>query len=134
LANDSAIRSGLKTRLETISGLTVYKFVPGQINVPAAIVQRRRTGFDAVMAAGADDWEYVATLLVGWADPEVAQATMSDFLARTGATSVKAAIEGDETLGAVVDFAHVREAGEEEIRQYNDIPYLAVDFTIEVTG
>lgn len=134
MADDATIRTGLKTRLETITGLSVYKFVPGQINVPAAIVQRRRTAYDATMADGSDDWEYVATLLCSWADPEVAQAKMSTFLARTGATSVKAAIEGDATLGGVVDFAHVREAGEEEIRQYNEISYLAVNFVIEVTA
>lgn len=134
MANDAAIRTGLKTRLETITGLSVYKFVPAQINVPAAVISRRSTRFDATMADGSDDWEYVVTVLVGWAEQEVGQAAMSGYLARTGSTSIKAAIETDESLGGAVDFAHVREAGEEEIRQYNEIPYLSVDFIIAITA
>lgn len=134
MADDATIRTGLKTRLDTITGLSVYKFVPGQINAPAAIIQRRRTNFDATMADGADDWEYVVTMLCSWADPNLAQTKMSGYLARTGSTSVKAAIETDETLGGAVDFAHVREALEEEIRQYNEISYLSVDFIIAITA
>lgn len=134
MADDADIRTGLKTRLDTITGLSVYKWVPGQINTPAAMIQRRRTEYDKTMADGSDDWEYLVTVLVSWADPEVAQAAMSEYLARTGTKSIKAAIEADDTLGGVVDFAHVREAGEEEIRAVNEISYLAVDFTIGVTG
>ena len=34
----SSIRSGLKTRLETISGLMVYDYVPDFIDPPTALV------------------------------------------------------------------------------------------------
>lgn len=134
MANDASIRTALKSALDDIAGLTVYKHVPGQVNVPAAMIQRRRTEYDKTMADGSDDWEYVVTVLVSWADPEVAQAAMSTYLARTGATSIKATVESDATLGGVVDFAHVREAGEEQIRAVNEIEYLAVDFVIGVTA
>jgi len=132
MASDAQIRDGLVTRLQTISGLTGYDHVPGQVNVPAATVSRRLTRFDSVMARGADDFEYVVRVLVSNADPKLAQEAMSLYLAGSGASSIKAAIEGDQTLGGVVDFARVREAGEEGITQVGEVDYLAVDFVVEV--
>lgn len=134
MANDAAIRDGLVVRLQAITGLSAYDHVPGQVNTPAAIVSRRLSRFDAVMADGADDYEYVITVLIPYAEPSLAQAAMSEYLARTGTKSIKAAVEGDRTLAGVVHFARVREAGEEEIREVNANPHLAVDFVVEVTG
>jgi hypothetical protein len=143
-AGDMAIRNGLKTRLLTIPTLTAYNHVPGQMNTPAACVSRARTAYDATMADGSDDSEYIVTVFVPYADPDLAQQLMSVYLARTGANSVKACIEGDvrlggalpgdQTLGGVVDFAIVKEAGEDEIRMVNGFEHLAVDFKIDVTG
>jgi hypothetical protein len=134
VASDVSIRDGLATRLATITGLTAYDHVPGQINAPAATVSRRVTRFDSVMARGADDFEYVVRVLVSNADPKVAQEQMSEYLAGSGGKSIKAAIEGDQTLGGVVDFARVREANEEGIAQVGEVDYLAVDFVVEVTA
>ena len=132
MASDTSIREGLATRLATISGLTAYDHIPGQINPPAATISRRLTQFDSVMARGADDFEYVVRVLVPNADPKLAQKTMSDYLAGSGAKSIKAAIEGDQTLGGVADFARVREANEEGITQVGEVDYMAVDFIVEV--
>lgn len=134
MANDAAIRAGLVTRLETIAGLTATPFLPKRINAPAAAVQRRQTRYDATMADGSDDWEYVITVFVAWNESEIAQTAMSNYLARTGATSIKAAIEAEDTLGGVVDFTRVREAGEEQIRTAGEIEYLAVDFILDITA
>lgn len=136
MADDIDIRNGLKTRLLTIPSLAAYNHIPGaMITSPAAAcVSRRGTKFDVVMGDGADDWEYAVTVFIPYTDPELAQAQMSDYVKRTGPTSIKAAIEGEKTLGGVVDFAHVREALEEEIRQVGGVPHLAVEFVIEITG
>lgn len=134
MADDQAIRDALKTRLRTITGLSTYTYFPGSLNGPAAVIQRNVTNYDATMADGSDDWEYIATLMVPWADPKVAQAAMSKYLDRTGATSIKAVIEAEDTLGGVVDFAVVKTASEEVIRTIGEVEYLAVDFTIGVTA
>jgi len=132
VASDVSIRDGLVTRLATITGLTAYDHVPGQINAPAATVSRRLLSFDSVMARGADDFEYVVRVFVPNADPKLAQELMSEYLAGSAGKSIKAAIEGDQTLGGVADFARVREAGEEGITQVGEVDYLAVDFIVEV--
>lgn len=134
MASDTSIRDGIVTRLQTIAGLTAYDHIPGHVNVPAATVSRRVTRFDSVMARGADDFEYVVRVLVSNADPKLAQEQMSEYLAGSGAKSIKAAIEGDQTLAGVVDFARVREAAEEGITHVGDVDYMAVDFVVEVTA
>lgn len=134
MASDVSIRDGLVTRLQTITGLTGYDHIPGQINAPAATVSRRQTRFDSVMARGADDFEYLVRVHVPFADPKLAQEQMSEYLAGSGAKSIYAAIDGDDTLGGVADFSRVREAGEEAIANVGGVDYLAVDFVIEVTA
>lgn len=135
MASDKTIRAGLVARLDTIDGLTGYDHVPGRVNLPAAVVQRRRTAFDATMARGSDDFEYFVTVMVPWADPEVAQGLMSAYLDTADDKSIKAAIEGGGgDLNDAVDFVRVREAGEEEIREVAGIQVLAVDFTVEATA
>lgn len=134
MATDVAIRNGLADALDAIPGLTAYGHIPSRANLPAALVARRVTRFDSTMARGADDFEFVITVCVPFADPLVAQDTMSAFLATDGPDSVKATIESDQTLGGVVDFARVREAGEEQIRDFAGVPCMAVEFTVEVTA
>jgi hypothetical protein len=131
---DSAIRRGLAQRLRTIEGLEAYTFITSRPNVPAAMVSRRHTAYDATMARGSDDFEYLITMAVSWADPEVAQESMSRYLDTAGDLSVKAAVEAEDTLGGVVDFARVVEAREELIREFGDTPYLTVEIVVEVTA
>lgn len=130
----SAIRSGLKTRLETISGVTAYAKLPTSIDVPAATVRRRQTDYDLVMARGADAFTFVITLYVQFVEQQDSQDALDAYLDTTGASSVKAAIEGDGTLGGIVDITRVVSAGEDYVADYNGLPYLAVDFVTEVIG
>ncbi len=134
MTDDITVRQALAAALGAIEGLSAYAWQPGAVNLPAAVVSRASTDFDKSMARGSDDFEYTVTVLVQYADPEVAQRAMSAYLATAGASSIKAAVELDQTLGGVVDFARVRSAGREDPRQVGDVPCLAVDFTVEVTA
>lgn len=134
MASISAIRDGLKTRLETISGLRAHDTVPGQINPPAAVVRRRQINFDSTMARGSDDFLFTITLLIQFGENRNAQNQLDAYLAGSGTLSIKAAIEGEQTLGGVVDFARVAQAGEDALMEYNGVEYLSVDFTVEVTA
>lgn len=131
MASVSTIRDELKTRLETISGLRAYDTVPGSVNPPAAVVRRRRTSYDATMARGSDDLEFVVTLFVSSANDRAAQDALDSYLATTGTTSVKAAVDGN--LNSTVSFARVATAEQERLVEYAGITYLAVDFIVEVT-
>ena len=96
----TSIRDGLKTRLETISGLTASEFVPDYIVPPIALVAPLNSlNYDSTMARGADTYEIPIVVYISRIDAQTSQDEVDAFLASSGSTSIKAAIEGDPTLG-----------------------------------
>ena len=134
MASFSSIRAGLKTNLETISGLTVYDYVPDWLEPPIAIIAPLNTlNYDATMARGADTYEVPVILYISRIDAETSQDTVDSYLVSSGANSIKAAIESDPTLGGAAMSVRVISAtdyGEYEVTQGTS--FLGVTFNIEV--
>lgn len=134
MASVTALRNGIATRLEAISGLRVHARAVEAIALPAATVRRSAIAYDSTFARGSDDMTFVVTLYVSAADFDRAQRELDDYLAGSGAKSVKAVIEADQTLGGVANFARVVSAGEDGLTNYAGQQCLAVDFIIGVTA
>lgn len=130
----TAIKDGLAARLATISGLRVHATPPGAINPPAAVIRRAQTRYDSTMARGSDDHAFVVTVFVSLASDAAAQDQLDAYLATSGASSIKAAIEGEDTLGGIVHFARVVSAEEDRTLEYGGVVYVAVDWIVEVTA
>src|SRR5262245_55039882 len=107
MANLSAIRAGIVTRLRTIEGLRAYAQVPGTIDPPVAVVQPMGIDFDLTMADGSDEYMVAIVVAVSQAETRTAQLLLDDYLAKTGDRSIRAAIDADQTLGGVVDITRV---------------------------
>jgi hypothetical protein len=131
MATVQEIREGIDDRLATIAGLRHSPNVPTVVNPPHAFVKRRTTTFGVSMD-GEDDTTFAVTVLVSWADQVAAQKALDGFLASTGATSIKAAIDADPTLDGIVDYAHATLVEEERITLVNSVEYLAADIVVEV--
>jgi hypothetical protein len=131
MASVQEIREGIDDRLATIAGLRHSPNVPAVVNPPHAFVKRRTTTFGVSMD-GEDDTTFAVTVLVSWADQVAAQKALDGFLASTGATSIKAAIDADPTLDGIVDYAHATLVEEERITLVNSVEYLAADIVVEV--
>lgn len=131
MATVAQIRDGLKTRLDTISGLRGHARMPATLNPPAAVAYRRSTTPDATMD-GADDWLFAITVFVQYTDEPTAQTNLDAYLAPSGANSIRAAIDADGTLGGVVDYAVVQRIEADRIVEWSGIKYLAADLVIEV--
>lgn len=133
MATVQEVRDGLETRLATITGLRVRDHVPDQIEPPMAVVAYQGTDFHVAMANGLTAQRYFVDVLVGRQDTRTSQADVHEYVANTGTKSIRAAIEGDRTLGglahtdAVVD--SVDSAGFEDIGGYT---WLGVRFTVRV--
>lgn len=133
MATVSAVRSALAARLATISGVTAYATAPGSVNAPAALVE-----LGDPVAVYDDDFDgdvalrFNVLLLVGFADLGAAQAALDPYIDATGASSVRAAIAADQTLGGTVAYARVASAGGYGTFAYNDIAYLGLRFAVEV--
>jgi hypothetical protein len=133
MASLSSIRSGLSTRLATISGMSVYSYVPDSIEPPTAVVGvMSSVDYDSTMSRGSDLYEIPLYLYVSRVDAELSQDSLDEFLAGSGSKSIKQAIEGDSTLGGVVSSARVVEASNYGVYTINSIDYLGVEFSVEI--
>lgn len=103
MAAIKAIRGGLEDRLDTIDGLRIYQ--GGNFNPPCAVVSLATEGinYHETSQNGLTRLEFRVVVYVSMAYTRVARDLCDDFLDVTGDLSVKAAIEGDATLGGIVD-------------------------------
>jgi len=132
-ATPSQVKDGLKTRLETISGLRAFDYQPEQVNPPFAFstlddIQFHQTG----MGSGGVVMTFTVTLIVHRQSERVAQDEIDKYTAFSGAQSVRAAIEGDRTLGGVCDDLIVSSAENFTNIDANDTLYLTMDFKVTV--
>ncbi len=105
----SAIRQALATAADTITGLTCYGYSPDSADVPALVMDEVELDYNRTMR-GLVEAVYTVRLYVSRADDRAGQATLDAYLAPTGSTSVKAALESDKTLGGRVSTIRVERA------------------------
>lgn len=127
------LRTGLAAALGTISGLRIYEVVPEDPTPPGATIRLTSVSYDSTMCRGSDQFDFLVPVFVGRADDRTAQARLEQFIAGTGASSVKTAIEADPTLGGrcqVVTVTEAKNIGTQD--QPNGMSYLVVDFAVTV--
>jgi hypothetical protein len=108
VATLAAIRAALQARLQTIAGLNVYDVLEDQMREPfAAILPAGPVEATYLVQGGADRYDAFEVIVVGAAraNQRNAQATLDPYLASSGSSSIQAALEADQRLGGVVDFA-----------------------------
>ena len=129
----SQVRDGLKTRLETISGLRVYDLIPDTVTPPAAVVGQLDFTFDIDNARGLDQAQVDVLVIVQRFSERSGQNLLDLYLSGSGASSIKAAIEGDRTLGGVVNTLRVTgaEAGTYESQ---GVEFLSYRYRLTIWG
>jgi hypothetical protein len=117
VATISEIREAIGVRLKTIPNLRVPKRVPDTIDPDAAVVRYAGTTFDTTMSRGSDDQNYIVQVFTSKASDR-GQDALLEYCDGSGERSIKAAMEGDPTLGGLVmhaDVTEVREPGRVEV-------------------
>lgn len=129
----SQVRDSLKTRLETISGLRAYDLIPDTVTPPAAIVGQLDFTFDIDNARGLDQAQVDVLVIVQRFSERSGQNLLDLYLSGSGASSIKAAIEGDRTLGGVVNTLRVTgaEAGTYESQ---GVEFLSYRYRLTIWG
>ena len=129
------IRNGLKTRLETITGLRAYATIPDQFAPPAAIVgMPTMVTYNKVFGGATHTLSYPVRILVGKATDRSAQERMEAYIDSTGSSSIRAAIEGDTSLGGAANVVRVLSAQGLGVYDMGGVSYLGCDFTVEVVA
>jgi hypothetical protein len=131
-ATVSEISAALKTALSDIPGLRVFDYQPDQLNPPVAIVNLNQLTFHRAFGGGDAVHQYLITVVVNRPSERSGQASLDGYMSYDSASSVRAAIEADKTLGGVVDDATVERAENVQYVLLGDTTYLTADFVVTV--
>ena len=112
------LKDGLKTRLETISGLRVYDQPPSSPNeFPCAVIVTGDVDYQLAFAGNTFGVELLVHILLAQAaQPLKAWEDLDNYLNPVGTKSIRATVEGDQTLGGAADWAKVVSAAPPQFR------------------
>lgn len=132
--NVNTVMDGIGVRLATISGLRVFDFMPDSFSPPAAVVSLPDlVDYDASYQRGTDRIKFNVHVLVGKVSDRNARDRLGDYLAGTGGTSVKTAIEADKTLGGAAETTRV-ESATVSVMTVAGMDFLAATWVVDVVG
>jgi hypothetical protein len=128
------VRIALADAVATISGVTADPYQRDTVTAPAAQVLRREMDPRLVLGASKQAYAFTVRLFVRRGAEDTAQAQLDEFCAMSGVSSVRAAIEDEDSWPspAIVDYAQVVLVGETEVQDVAGVQYLTVDFEVEV--
>ena len=131
--NPSQVRDGLKTNLQTITGLRAYDLIPDTVVPPCAVIGQLDFTFDIDNARGLDQAQVDVLVIVQRFSERAGQDKLDAYLAGSGSTSIKAAIESDRTLGGTVNTLRVTGA---EAGTYDSqgVTFLSYRYRITIWG
>lgn len=130
--NLNAVMDGLGTRLATIPGLRVFDYTPDSVSPPSAMVGfPTDLEYDATKGRGIDRCVVPVMVVIGRVSERAARDAMSLYLAGSGDSSVKTAIELDSDLGGAAQSVRVTRA-RTEVVTIGGVEYLGATFDTEV--
>jgi hypothetical protein len=133
-ATVSQVATGLKNRLATISGLRTFNYQPEQLNPPVAYPVLNSITYHRAFGGGNVEMFWSVFVVVGRYTDSRAFELCDDFLAYSGAKSLRAAIEGDVTLGGVCQSLVVSSSISIQPQTQADAEFLTVRVDLTVHG
>ena len=133
-ATVSQVATGLAARLGTITGLRTYTYQPEQLNPPFAFPTLNRIEYHRAFAGGDVVMDWTVNVIVGRYVDRNSFAILDDYLSYSGAKSVRAAIEGDKTLGGVCQTLVLPSGANITSLSSADAEFLQIQFQVTVHG
>lgn len=129
------VATGIEDRLATISGLRVNNYPADQINPPQAVVEPPVVDtYHATMHRGKFDFTPTVVVFTSAAVDRVGMLAALDYQDPNSGSSVHAAIEGDRSLGGVVDDCWVTGSEPLGLTEVGAIGYYGVRFTLRIVA
>ena len=126
------LRTGLANRLTTITGQRSSAYIPDNPQPPVAVVMPGRITYDTAFGRGSDEYQFTIMLIVGRVADRASQTTLDGYCESSGSRSVKAAIEGDRTLGGKALDCRVTEMTNQGSLAIGDVTYHTAEFSVTV--
>lgn len=126
------IADGLKTRLATIPNLRTFSSQPENITPPIAYPILDQVEYHGAFNGGDIKTNWSIVVIVGRYTDARAFASLDGYLSYDGANSIRAAIEGDKTLGGVVQTLVLNSGANVQPETQADEQFLMVTFNCKV--
>lgn len=131
-ATVNQVATGLATSLGTISGLRTYTYQPEQVNPPVAFPRLERVAYHKAFGGGDVVMDWTITVIVGRYTDRTAHSLLDSYLSYSGASSVRAAIEADRTLGGVCKTLIMSDSASISALTQGDADFLAITAECQV--
>lgn len=126
--------SGLKDRLATISGLRTFAFQPDYANPPYGFPRIDEISYHGAMGGGDVVYDGIIQIVVGGVSDRLTQNLLDGYASYSGATSIRAALEADKTLGGVVQTLVVNRGASLRRMSIGDAEFVSVEIAFQVHG
>lgn len=135
-ATIAGLMTGIETRLATITGLRAKDTSPDSIDVPAGggyafVGLPERVEYHRTMGNGRIEPQFTVTVFVSATPARIGQALLAGYMNPAGDTSIRAAIEGDKSLGGTADDCVVMSARVIGRVEVGEMTYLGAEFTLQ---
>ena len=128
------VREGLAAALDTITGLRCYDYVPDGLVVPCAVIEPLEVTFhEASIPGGTQYYRAFILVIVGRMSDRSSQDRLDAYLTTTGASSVKAKLEADRTLGGACSTLQVASTRPREV-VVSGVNMIAYRFEVRIYG
>jgi len=131
-ATVSQVNAAIATALSAISGLQVFDYQPDTVYPPIAYPAVNSIEYHKAMQGGNIVYDMTVTIVCGRVNERVAQDQMDGYASYGGATSVRAALEADPSLGGVVDTSIVSRSASVGSMMQGEQNFLTLDFSLTV--
>lgn len=128
------VGQGLQDAARVIDGLNPFDNGDKVVVPPAFFVAEVEFDFGSALAIGMDSAVFNCRLLVAKSDAQGARTALYGYMNRTGAKSIKGALEADRTLGGVCVEVFVSKVVGPKLYVHHAIEYLGAQWTVQVTG
>jgi hypothetical protein len=133
MASIQSIRDGIGTRIKTITSLNVYDTIPDSVIVPCAVVgMPNAVEYDYSFRSVRMRLVVPVRVYACDVQEDQAQRKLDDYVSPDGAQSIRAAIDGDVTLGGNAQTTRVMTAQGYGVYELAGVQYLGVEFSVEV--
>lgn len=132
MASITAMREAIAANLASISGLRTAALIPEDPKPPVAVVTFDNVNYDTSMGRGLDEYTFRVIVVVGRVNTRGAEQHLDAFMSGSGASSVKAAIERDRSLGGEANDLRVTTGTNLREVVVSEATYLATDFVVTV--
>lgn len=129
----TAVRAGLAAALDTITGLRNFEYVPDSLTPPASVVEPLEVTFHRAEQNGLQEYRAFVLVILGRMSDRSSQARLDAYVAQSGASSVKAALETDKTLGGACATLVVTNATPREV-VVSGVEMIAYRFEVAIYG